>query len=78
MPYKTIDSLDLRGKKVFMRVDFNVPLDEEGKTITSDTRIRAALPTLETATPAPRAVKFQTSPGCFVTPSLSISSIRQK
>ncbi|MCB9384395.1 MAG: phosphoglycerate kinase [Bryobacterales bacterium] len=47
MPYKTIDSLDLSGKKVFMRVDFNVPLDEEGKTITSDTRIRAALPSIE-------------------------------
>ena len=49
MPYKTIDSLDLRGKKVLMRVDFNVPLDEEGKTITSDTRIRAALPSIERA-----------------------------
>ena len=47
MDYRTLDQLDLRGKRVFMRVDFNVPLDKKtGRTITSDTRIRRALPTL--------------------------------
>lgn len=43
---KTIDSLgDLRGKRVLVRSDFNVPLD--GTTITDDGRIRAAIPTLK-------------------------------
>jgi phosphoglycerate kinase len=36
----------LRGKRVFVRVDFNVPLDESGTEITSDKRIRASLPTI--------------------------------
>ena len=45
MTIKWVDELPLSGKRVFIRVDFNVPLDGEQK-ITDDNRIRAALPTI--------------------------------
>ncbi len=41
----SIRDLDLGGKRVFIRVDFNVPLD--GQRVTDDTRISETLPTLE-------------------------------
>jgi len=45
----SIRDLDLKGKRVFMRVDFNVPLAPGGKEITSDKRIKASLPSIQYA-----------------------------
>jgi|GEM_PF-5055568 3-phosphoglycerate kinase len=45
MAMKTIDDLDVRGRRVLLRADLNVPLD--GSRITDDGKIRACIPTLK-------------------------------
>lgn len=42
---KYIDQIDMKGKRVFLRVDFNVPIDKEGN-VTGDKRVRASIPTI--------------------------------
>src|SRR6202011_2289141 len=52
MSYRSIRDLDLKGKRVFIRVDFNVPLEKNSQgqmEITSDKRIKASLPTIRFA-----------------------------
>src|SRR4030067_726396 len=51
MAIRTIDQIELKGKRVFIRVDFNVPQDEKGH-ISDDTRILLSLPTIRFASDA--------------------------
>ena len=48
MKIRTIDQLDLSGKRALIRVDFNVPMDKAGN-VTDDTRLQAAIPTIRLA-----------------------------
>lgn len=74
----TIDKYNFAGKKAIVRVDFNVPLDENGK-ITDDTRIRGALPTLKkilTDGGSLIIMSHMGKPKGKVNPKLSLSQIK--
>ncbi|MBQ2185134.1 MAG: phosphoglycerate kinase [Bacteroidaceae bacterium] len=75
----TINEYKFAGKKAIVRVDFNVPLDENGN-ITDDTRIRGALPTLKKIVADGGAVIIMShmgKPKGKVNPKLSLSQIRE-
>ena len=64
MPKKTLSDLgDLRGKRVLVRVDFNVPLDKKTGAVKNDRRIRGALPTIQALLDAGAAVVCMTHLG---------------
>ena len=75
----TIDACNFAGKKAIGRVDFNVPLNEEGK-ITDDTRIRGALPTLKKILADGGALIIMShigKPKGKVNPKLSLGQIKE-
>ncbi|MBC8430580.1 MAG: phosphoglycerate kinase [Desulfobacterales bacterium] len=80
MAMKTIKDIDIDGKKVFFRVDFNVPMDEH-QNITDDARIRAVLPTLQYALDH-QAMLIVAShmgrPGGKVVPELSLAPVAKR
>ena len=75
----TIDQFNFAGKKAIVRVDFNVPLDENGN-VTDDTRIRGALPTLKKILAdggATIIMSHMGKPKGKVNPKLSLGQIRE-
>ena len=78
---KTIKDLELENQRVFIRVDFNVPLDKATGKITDDARIRAALPTIEYAMAAGARVILTSHlehPKSVNVPSMSLKPVNAR
>jgi len=76
----TIEDVDLKGKRCFIRVDFNVPIDQFGN-ITDDTRIKAALPTINYAIDEGAKVILASHmgrPKGIVAPHLSMNLVQKR
>ena len=81
MAIKVINELELTGKRVFIRVDFNVPKDKKTGQITDDTRIREALPTIRFALEKQAKVILASHfgrPQGKVVPEMSLLPVAQK
>jgi len=75
---RSIDQLELAGKRLFIRVDFNVPLDKKTGAVKDDARIRAALPTIAFARNAGAKVILASHlgrPDGAVVPALSLKGV---
>ncbi len=75
-----IDDLDIKGKRVLIRVDFNVPMDDKGN-ITDDTRIRSVLPTINYALDEKAKVILASHldrPGGKRVPELSLAPVAKR
>ncbi len=80
MPKKTLRDIDVAGKRVLVRVDFNVPLDDQ-QQITDDTRIRAAVPTVQYLRDAGASVVLMSHlgrPKGNVVPEMSLAPVAQR